>query len=127
MVLSRLNKTLKYSEKKTLDRGDINYKATLYKIVVENYKITIALGDTKYDFSEKKILFVYIYLIKNNKIFNKIGVYEFESESFWTLLDDDNDLDVTKMNNPLFFKFVTHTYLKRHGFLIKGKTKEEEE
>ena len=126
MVLSRINDNIDYSEKKYVDPEDTNFEASLYEIIVKEIKIIIALGDIKYTYSTDGILYSIIYLIKNDTVFNQIGVYEFDSTNVMELLDEDGDLEIEKLDNPLFYKFVTDQYLKKHG-TPKEKEEQEEE
>ena len=86
--------------------------ASAYDINLKNIDILIALGKLHNDYKSKGIFFVPIYLVINDVIDDKIGVYEFLSSDYTNLLDEDGDLDISLIKGPLLFNFVTNTYLK---------------
>ena len=102
MVLSRINDKINYTEQKSIEKEDKGFNATQYKIEVKDIIITIALGDTKYQYIDDGVLYNPIYLIINSKVDLQIGVYEFNSESLMDVLDEDGDLDIDKINSPCY-------------------------
>ena len=58
------------------------------------------------------VYFAPVYLILNENVQVKIGIYEFLAEDYTTLLDKDNDLDIAYLDGPLLFKFVTKEYIE---------------
>ena len=114
MVLSQINDTVNYKELKTIDENDKGKEVTMFKLNLLNVEVVIAVGDLKYDFSKKDILFAPVYLIvdETSKIY-QIGVYEFLSSDYENLLDDDGDLNISKIDGPLLFTFVDTAYLKK--------------
>ena len=128
MVLSRINDKINYTEQKSIEKEDKGFNATQYKIEVKDIIITIALGDTKYQYIDDGVLYNPIYLIINSKVDLQIGVYEFNSESLMDVLDEDGDLDIDKINSPLLYKFTTYELLKQKlGENIPVKNDDEEE
>ena len=128
MVLSRINDKINYTEQKSIEKEDKGFNATQYKIEVKDIIITIALGDTKYQYIDDGVLYNPIYLIINSKVDLQIGVYEFNSESLMDVLDEDGDLDIDKINAPLLYKFTTYELLKQKlGENIPVKNDDEEE
>ena len=81
MVLSRINDKINYTEQKSIEKEDKGFNATQYKIEVKDIIITIALGDTKYQYIDDGVLYNPIYLIINSKVDLQIGVYEFFAAS----------------------------------------------
>merc|ERR1711865_662095 len=77
----------------------------------------IALGNVKYTFSAKNILYIPVYLVNDGEITIQIGVYEFSSSQYPNLLDEDNDFDISKLPNsePLFYSFVNKNVLLSNG------------
>ena len=115
MVRSVLNPEIEYEEVATIDKGDIGYDATQFELeLFPNIAAVIALGNVKYTFSEKNILYVPVYLIKNGNAQDQIGVYEFLANNYTQLLDEDNDIDIDRLLNPLplYYKFFTDKFLK---------------
>ena len=114
MVLSKVNSTVSYPEIKTIDEDDKGQDVSIYKIFLFKMPLVIALGDIKYTFIDKKILYAPVYLVVDeaNKIY-QIGVYEFKSGEYENLLDKSNDLDISLLEGPLLYSFVDKAYLEK--------------
>ena len=114
MVLSEINDKITYPEIKTIDENDKGKEVTMFQINLLGVDVVIAIGDIKYDFSKNNILYVPVYLIvdEKSKIY-QIGVYEFASENYETLLDNDEDLNISKIDGPLLYTFVDKAYLEK--------------
>lgn len=114
MVLSKINEAVSYPEIKTIDENDKGRDVSMFKIVLHNMPVVIALGDVKYTFIKNKILFCPVYLVvdESDKIY-QIGVYEFKSTEYENLLDEDNDLDISLISGPLLYSFFDKAYLKQ--------------
>ena len=114
MVLSKINESVSYPEIKTIDENDKGRDVSMFKIVLHNIPVVIALGDVKYTFIKNKILFCPVYLVvdESDKIY-QIGVYEFKSTEYENLLDGDGDLDISLINGPLLYSFFDKAYLKQ--------------
>ena len=113
MVLSQLDKSIKYPEIKVPDAEDIGFDATLYEIELKpKISGTIALGNVRYTYVDNGILYVPVYLVEDNEISSQIGVYEFFSSDYTNLLDEDNDLDITLLPNSTPFPFLLSLSLK---------------
>ena len=115
MVKSVLNPEIEYEEILTVDKSDIGYDATQFELeLFPDIAAVIALGNVKYTFSDKNILYVPVYLIKNGEVQDQIGVYEFLANNYTQLLDEDNDIDIDRLLNPLplYYKFFTEKVLK---------------
>jgi predicted NAD-dependent protein-ADP-ribosyltransferase YbiA (DUF1768 family) len=141
MVLSKLNKDVSYPELKSVDSGDLKMEANLYQLEINGVDVIIAVGNSKNTFEDKNILFFPIYLVKYNNKVIQIGVYEIKASDLITYLDDYNNLDVEKMNEPLIYTFVTQEMLnklrlqpdvplrrvKEEGEVTESDTEEEKE
>ena len=112
MVLSKINDEVSYPELKSVDSGDMKKEANLYQIEIKDVDIVIAVGNAKNTFEDKNILYFPIYLVKNNNKVIQIGLYELEASNYISYLDDFNNLDVEKLNEPLIYKFVTKDMLE---------------
>ena len=106
MVQSKLDNSINYEENKRLEQDDKNYEATLYEVNVLGKNIIIGLGKAKYTYIEKNIEYFPIYFIKNKRVQMCIGIYEILSNQTLNILDEDGDIDIDKLNNPLLFSFV---------------------
>lgn len=63
MVQSILNKTINYIETNELANDDKNYATLGYEILLKGKDRLLALGQAKYTFSTKNIVYFPIYLI----------------------------------------------------------------
>jgi predicted NAD-dependent protein-ADP-ribosyltransferase YbiA (DUF1768 family) len=113
MVLSKLNKDVSYPELKSVDPGDIKMEANLYQLEILGIDVIIAVGNSKNTFEDKNIMYFPIYLVKHNNKVIQIGVYEIKASNYITYLDDYNNLDVERMNEPLIYTFVTSEMLNK--------------
>ena len=114
MVLSQINDTVTYPEIKTIDENDKGKEVTMFKLNLLGVDVVIAIGDLKYDFSKKDILFVHVYLIvdESDKIY-QVGIYEFLNKDYENLLDSDGDINISKIDGPLLYTFVDKPYLEK--------------
>ena len=53
-----------------------------------------------------------VYLIVSDTEYYKIGIYEFLAEQYINLIDDDNDIDISKLKDPLLFSIIDEDFLK---------------
>lgn len=115
MVRSVLNPEIDYEETRTVDKSDIGYDATQFEVeLFPNIAAVIALGAIRYTFSDKNILYVPVYLINNGAVKDQIGVYEFLASQLTQLMDEDNDIDIDRLQSPipLYYNFFTEKFLK---------------
>uniref|UniRef100_A0A6C0KFP6 Uncharacterized protein n=1 Tax=viral metagenome TaxID=1070528 RepID=A0A6C0KFP6_9ZZZZ len=119
MVLSILNNSINYKENIGLEPEDNGLETSLYLYKVTNY-LLITIGRQQYKHIEENIIYVPIYLIYNNIFVSQIGVFEFLHDQLPDYLDSDNDLDLNKLGNPLFYSFVNSKYLNEY-FVNKRK------
>jgi hypothetical protein len=117
MVLSRLDRSISYPELKRVDADDLKKEANLYQIEFETPKISkidiiVAIGNAKNTFEDKNVTYFPIYLVKTNKKVMQIGLYEVESTNVAEYTDENNNLEVEKMGDPLIYTFVTTEMLK---------------
>jgi len=115
MVRSVLDSSIIYPETAAIDGADFGYDASQFEIeVFPDLDAIVALGNVRYTFADKNVLYVPVYLIKGSTALDQIGVYEFLANDYPELLDADNDIDITLMPNPLplYYSFFTPTFLK---------------
>ena len=113
MVLSKINNDISYPELKSVDSSDLKKEPTLYQIEIENIEVIIAVGNAKNTFEEQNILYFPIYLVKYNNKVIQIGIYEIKASDYISYLDDDNNLDVESLDEPLIYTFITQEMLKK--------------
>jgi len=114
MVLSKIDSEISYPELKSVDSDDFKKEANLYQIEIDGIEVIIAVGNSKNTFENKNILFFPVYLVKHNNKVIQIGVYEIKASDYISYLDDSNNLDVEKLNDPLIYNFVTDSMLKKN-------------
>ena len=114
MVLSKIDSEISYPELKSVDSDDFKKEANLYQIEIDGIEVIIAVGNSKNTFENKNILFFPVYLVKHNNKVIQIGVYEIKASEYISNLDDSNNLDVEKLNDPLIYNFVTDSMLKKN-------------
>ena len=118
MVVSKIDESIVYPDIRSIDSSDVGYDANLYEMeLLPSINGIIALGNVKYKFSEKNVLFIPVYLINKDEITIQIGVYEFASALYPNLLDEDNDFDISKLESqePLYYSFVNKKILLQNG------------
>ena len=113
MVLSKIDKSVSYPELKSVDSGDLKLEADLYQLEIKGIDVMIAIGNSKNTFEDKNILYFPIYLVKfNNKVI-QIGLYEIKASDYLSYLDNYNNLNVEKMDEPLIYSFVNAEFLNK--------------
>jgi len=123
MVLSQIDNSIDYPSVKFIDQEDLDYDAQLYQVeLFPGVEVIIALGKVKYNFIDKNILYIPVYLTKNNEVVLQIGVYEFPSNIYTSLLDEDNDFDINLLENPLplLYSFINESFVKKEIGLKKA-------
>ena len=113
MVLSKIDSDVSYPELKSVDSGDLKTEANLYQLEIKEIDVIIAIGNAKNTFEDKNVLYFPIYLVKYNNKVVQIGVYEIKASDYLTYLDDYNNLDVEKMEEPLIYSFATKEFLNK--------------
>ena len=113
MVLSKLDPNVSYPELKSVDSGDQKMEANLYQLEIEGVDVIIAVGNSKNTFEEYNIRYFPIYLVKYNNKVVQIGLYEIKASDYLYYLDDYNNIDVEKMNEPLIYSFATKEFLSK--------------
>ncbi len=131
MVLSKIDSNVSYPELKSVDPEDLSMEANLYQIDVHGIEIVIAIGNSKNTYEDQDIIYFPIYLVKRNNKVIQIGVYEIKSVSFMSLMDEDNNIKVENLNDPLIYKFATKEFLEKNRSVpetsLKSVSKAEEQ
>lgn len=114
MVVSKIDKTVHYVENKKIDEEDRGFATSLFEIEILGKDVVIGLGKEKHTYQHKNIVFFPIYLVANNEIKSKIGVYEMKSTDVISSLDEDGDINI-ESHEPLLFTFVKPRFLEKSG------------
>lgn len=125
MVVSKIDSSIDYPDSKFVDPDDLDYDAQLYQIeLFPNLEVVIALGKVKYTFVDKNVLYIPVYLTDDGEVLVQIGVYEFPANIYTSLLDEDNDFDISLLENPLplTYKFANESFVRKQLNKKKPKT-----
>lgn len=107
MVFSKINEDIEYKENKKIDDEDRGHQSSLYEVKLFDKDIVVCLGKPKYTFSSRNLLFYPIYIVStDNKIEGQIGVFELLQDKALKIFDEDGDINITKLGNPLFYEFT---------------------
>jgi hypothetical protein len=107
MVKSFLNSAIDYPEHKTLFEEDRNFYASMYKVDILDTDVIVALGQAKYTYADNNVIYYPIYLVKYGKVNVQIGIYEIAMANAAGILDDDGDVDINLMGEPVLYPFVS--------------------
>ena len=114
MVVSQLIENIEYKENKGIEKSDNDLEVSLYKIKLYDTEVLIALGKLNNKHKKYNVSYspVYLVLDEKDKIF-QIGVYEFFYSEKQDYEDEDGDLDITLLEGPLLYSYVTEDYIKK--------------
>jgi len=113
MVQSKLDSTIQYKDDLQINPEDIGYQSSQYEIEMFGKQFIIALGKPKYSYQKKNIVFYPIYIVNQDAIRGQIGLYEIPADNVINLLDEDNDIDLTKLDAPLLYDFTNKEILDK--------------
>ena len=111
MVKSILDPSINYPEIRKLNSEDIDYETSIYETNIFDKDIVIALGQEKFSFIDKNIIYFPVYIVKDDKVDTQIGVYEIMANRQPDILDDDGDIDVNELGDLLLYSFVDESLI----------------
>jgi len=123
MVQSKLHQSIQYVESNLVDDDEFGHDSAAYKLDLfpGNFFI-VAIGKKRDNYSHYNVFYFPIYLVgNNNKIKSKIGVFEVEAKKVLNVYDEDDDVDLEKLDEPLLFKNVTKEYIEEYGVLVEDE------
>ena len=108
MVQSRIDPSIVYQEDRTIDPEDENEEkeVPVYETTFLGHSVTMSLGNVKLTYMNKGVVYVPIYLVEDDAIGDKIGVYEMRASKAPELLDDDGDIRIDLLGDELLFSFT---------------------
>ena len=114
-VTSQISPKVYSGEISKLYKGDIDFQSELFEINIFNSTLHIAPGKSISDEENDKLVYFYVYAIKDDKVVANLGVYE--------LLTDEQRLlyDISTFENLLLFDYYYTNPSKIKEFEIKGK------
>jgi predicted NAD-dependent protein-ADP-ribosyltransferase YbiA (DUF1768 family) len=124
MVASKINHSVVYHEKRSVENDDIGKLACLYELEVENriiikQNVIVAIGNPNKKYLTKSIIFFPIYLINHKKKAIQIGVFEIDSKDLYKIIDKDTEADIKEVENfdlldkPLLWNWIDSPFLKK--------------
>ena len=113
MVLSKIDKKVSYPELKKVDPSDLKKEVNLYETEIKGINVIIAVGNAKTNYEDKNIIYFPIYLVKSNNKVIQIGVYEIKASDKNIYIDEDGNLDIENMDEPLIYVFVKKDMLDK--------------
>ena len=127
MVNSKIDNTINYIEMKKIRPQDSSFDAQIYSYEINDIPLLIAIGNIDNTFIDKGVYYITIYLVYESEIISQIGIFEFLSDEYPNLLDEENDIDLEKLDEPLLYSFINDNYLRKYKTIIEEEEEEEEE
>lgn len=113
MVYSNLNTSIFYKENPGLNLNDAGHESIWYEIELFGEWVTITLGKLNTIYADKNVVFYPIYLVVNGKMVAQIGLFELSSERSMSIIDDEGDIILDLLDDPLLYGFVTDEFIKK--------------
>ena len=121
MVQSKIVEGLNFAEHDKLNIADKGHSSCLYIVPILDKEYLVVLGKQNTSYAKEGVVYYPIYLLNSkHKLKAKIGVYEAEVALATSLLDDEGDVDLTQLNEPLLFSYVDSAYLDKYGTSGEG-------
>ena len=83
MVVSQLNEDINYPNIKNVDKADVNVNAAVYEMSMYDVNIFIALGNVKYTFVTKGVLYVHIYMVHFDNLYSAHNIHQNPQKSIY--------------------------------------------
>lgn len=116
-----------------IEPDDMNIKSDLYELSIYDHTIHISPGKTIEDEEIKDLVYCYVYVVKNDKVVQKLGVYERftkEKEDFFDLSTFEKGtlclFEKYETNPSLFLEFKSEHEVQEKTKRKSKKTKAKE-
>ena len=129
MPPSILGKAINYKETNSLAPEDHDIELNQYSLKLNDKERILALGLPKYDYIANNIIYFPIYLIVDEKFVARIGVYEILENVLVDIKDDNDDVDIEKLDmisQPLYFIKYKDELLKKLDLNTNNRESERE-
>lgn len=113
MVQSKLCDVV-YDETTEIHDDDDDFECNAYDMTfpnIDNMSRSVVFGNKKHDYEHKNVIYFPIYLVINDEVKDRIGVFETYLEELPSMYDEENEIDAQQVK-PLLFSFVTKPYLE---------------
>jgi predicted NAD-dependent protein-ADP-ribosyltransferase YbiA (DUF1768 family) len=130
MVLSKLDSSVNYNDTMKVEDADKNSSKEIYQIEIFGVDVLITIGEPITKFLKKNIIYLPIYLLKNNRKVFQIGVYELNKKIISGIIDDpdnDNLLNYISETTPLLYSFVDRDFILKLYLSLEHYQHQEEE
>ena len=127
MITSRLKDNIVYPENREINKDDLNTETNLFIIEIKGVSIGCAIGSEDYSFISKGIIIIPLYLIFNERVIMRIGLFEILASKLDNILDDENNIDIEKLENPLIFSFVNKELLEKYQYEDSDNDEDEDD
>jgi len=118
-VISVLNNSITYKMKEKeeiLFKEDDQLETNPFSITLRGVPVLLVVGNERNKYISKRVLHVPIYLVSDGGVVARIGVFEYLESEAEDVRDEDGDIDLDKVGNPLLFPFVTREYLMKYKY-----------
>lgn len=112
MVKSLLVDSVNYPESLNIEPEDINYQASLFEGEILGFTVIIAIGKMRKEYSDNGIVYFPIYVVDDDIVQKKIGVYEIYSSKVSDAVDNSGVFNPT-LGNACLYSFVTESLVKK--------------
>jgi len=113
MVSSKLNDDINYKENRSIEEDDMGSSAIIYEMDIEGHPVRFVLGKQKYTFASKNVLYYPMYLLNEDRIKAQIGVVELPANRALNILDEDGDIDLNVLDEPLLYSYITPAFIEK--------------
>ena len=119
MVKSRIHEKVNFPTKEGIDQEDIGHICNVYEYERDPSSNTLffTLGKVKFTQASKDLLYIPIYSVTKDQeeldnsnenlkysIDKQIGLFEFNSSDVASIFDEDNNIDISLLDTPLFYE-----------------------